>query len=314
MNRFRVLATIYTVLFINFLAMAQGVNPHKEGHGNNARRYNRRCTEPFPVRSFNRDYASMSNTSYYHLNKELKDYVEHRCLTSDQIRRLALLYPTDREKYDFLVYSLTYVFDIENYALSGNVLANRNARDGFYRFLVREGIPAGDYYSDPYYAQGGYYTPPVVVTPTPQYYDRWGNPYNRNNNYDNRNNNSTDYYNNPNNNYSYPSNQESGGLNSGYRGMLSYKEFEILKDKIKRNTFDKGKLEDAKMLTKDNRLTANQIADIARLFNYDSNRLEYAKYAFDYAYDRENYVVVSEAMSFDVNRKDLMRYVESFRR
>lgn len=312
MRRFKFIFTAFLVMLVGTMAVAQGVNPHSEGRGNNSRRFNRQCTEPFSMRSFNRDYASISNTNYYHLDKELKEYVRLRCLTSDQIRRLALLYPTDREKYDFLVHSLTYVFDIENYASAGNVLANRNARDGFYRFLVREGIPAGDYYSDPYYAQGGYYNPPVVVA-TPQYYDRWGNSYNRNGgSYDNRDN-SYDSYNNPD-NRNYPNDRGQGGLNSGYRGVLSYKEFEVIKDRIKQNTFDKGKLEAAKSLTRENNLTANQIADISRLFNYDSNRLDFAKFAFDYTYDRENYIVVSESMAFEVNKKDLMRYVENKKR
>ena len=302
------------------MGSAQGNNPYGDNRGNksiNTRRFNRQCTEPFPMRSFNRDYAGMSNTNYYHLDKELKEYSRLHCLTSEQVRRLSLLFPTDREKYDYLTYALTYVFDIENYSLAGSVLANRNARDAFYRFLVREGVPAGDYYADPY-AQGGYYANNAVVIPTtPQYYDRYGNRYNNNNernNYDSRN--EYDNYNNRPNEQPYDNRDyaQGIGLNSGYNGLLTYKEFEVIRTRIAQNTFDKGKLESAKQLTRENRLTANQIAEISRLFNYDSNRLEYAKYAFDYSYDRENYVVVTEAMAFEVNKKDLMRYVESRKR
>ena len=331
MRRFKLVFTAFVALLISVFTYAQQGYHHTESRGdnngrNNSRRFNRQCTEPFSMRSFNRDYAGISSTNYYHIDKEIKDYTRLHCLTSDQMRRLALLYPTDREKYEYLTYGLTYVFDIENFALAGSVLANRNAKDAFYRLLVREGVPAGDYYSDPYYAQGGgLYNTPVVVTP-PQYYDRLGNPYGRNNVNDNRNN-PYDNYNangdfnnrgndnhNNNNNNNNNNNRGQAGINSGYNGLLTYKEFEILKDKIRQNTFDKGKLEDSKSLTRENHLTANQIAELSRLFNYDSNRLEFAKYAFDYAYDRENYNVVGDAMAFEVNKKDLMRYVESRRR
>jgi Domain of unknown function (DUF4476) len=314
MKCFKYVFPAILALFISVSTFAQ--ISYGNNNGRNSHRLNRQCTEPFAMKSFNRDYAGISSSNYYHLDKEVKDYTRMHCLTAEQVRRLAILYPTDREKYDYLVYSLTYVFDIENYALAGSVLANRNARDGFYRFLVREGVPAGDYYSDPYYAQGGYPNGQVMITTPPQYFDRFGNPYNNrsNNVYDNRNN-PYDNNNNNSNNDTYNHVQGGGqlGVNSGYRGLLTYKEFEVLKDKISRNTFDKGKLDDAKSLTRENTLTANQVAEISRLFNY-SNRLEFAKFAFDYAYDRENYVVVSEVMAFEVNKKDLMRFVESRKR
>lgn len=328
MRNLRATFSILFILFTISLSFAQNNNSRGDNYGNNnnrnnnSRRFNRQCTEPFPLRSFNRDYAGMSNANYYHLDKTLREYSRLHCLSAEQVRRLALLYPTDREKYDYLTYGLTYVFDIENYALAGTVLANRNARDAFYRFLVREGVPAGDYYADPYFAQGGYYNNGAL--PPPQYYDRYGNAYNNQNNrnsYDNQNNNQNNPYdnygqsgNNGNNNFNNPNNRNNqNGINAGYQGLMTYKEFEVLKEKIRQNTFDKGKLDAAKTTIKENTLTANQIAEITRLFNYDSNRLEFAKFALDFAYDRENYAAVTDAMAFEVNKKELQRYVESRR-
>jgi hypothetical protein len=340
--------SILTIFFaVCALAISAQNNPYGDNYRddsnrNGSRRFARRCTESFPARSFNRDYAGLSNANYFHLDKELRDYTKSRCLTSEQIRRLALLLPTDREKYDYLTYGLAHVFDIENYSLAGAVLANRNARDGFYRFLVREGVPAGDYYNDPYFAGTGN---GYAVIATPQY-DRYGNVYNNNNNYGNnnsnynRNNNNSDpNYNNDafnhpwgkeykrndddnrgrNNNNTYDNNRNDdyngqAGINSGYRGLMTYKEFELLKDRIKQNTFEKGKLETAKSLTRENVLTSNQIAEITRMLNFDNNRLDYAKFAYDYAYDRENFTSVSDAMSFDKSRKELQKYVAGQRK
>jgi Domain of unknown function (DUF4476) len=302
---------IVSILFFTLVAQILMAQPNQaNAYGNRSRnevyRRQHNCTEPFPIRSFNRDYAGLSSANIYHLEKTLKEYTRLRCLTSEQVRRLAMLFPTDREKYDYLVYSFNHVFDIENYAMTGTTLANRNAKDGFYRFLVQEGVPAGDYFTDPYVVMND----PYRYT-TPQYRDRYGNivdsRYQNNDPYAGRNTNPSDYdYNRYNNN----GNNNGAGINEGYNGMLSYQEFAILMDQIRRNTFDKGRMEEAKKLTRNNRLTVNQILEITRLFTFENNRLEYAKFAYEYAYDRQNYQQVVDVMAFENSKKELRKYIE----
>jgi hypothetical protein len=338
---------LFFVISINLIVLNMGLAQNQSfddfNSSRNARRQARRCTESFATRSFNRDYAGLSATNYYHLEKELKDYVKFRCLTSEQVRRLAINFPTDREKYDFLIYSFTYVFDIENYAMTGTVMANRNARDAFYRFLVREGVPAGDYYTDPYaggYVYGGVAAPPQyyangngVVPPQNGYIPNGYNPninngnINSNNPYDNyhqnnqngNNQNGNNGNNNPNNNpnnnqngnYNNPNAYNNGSLNAGPQGIMSYKEFEALKARIRQNTFDKKRVETAKTLTKQSVLTSNQIVEIVQLITSDNNRLDFAKFAYDYVSDRENYEIVVETMAFDASKKELQRYLDA---
>ena len=323
------------------MAFAQS-NPYGDTYRNdkpsNSRsRPHRHCTVSYSNKLFNRDYAALGNSNMYHIANELQSYIKYKCLTAEQIRRLAVLLQTDRDKYDFLVYSFNYVFDIENFAMTGSVLANRNAREGFYRFLVKEGIPAGDYYND-YYANTGYFVPPPVYAQprpnpgydnsynnypdprtnnqTPQYnngYTRNDNTYADNNNgYAPNNNiaqNNKDYRRNDN---AYPE-ANSKGINSGYQGLMTYQEFGNMKERIKQNTLENGKLEAAKSMTRENVLTAIQVAEIARLFTFDNNRLEFAKYAFDFTYDRENYNIVGDALAFQKNREDLQRFVQQKR-
>jgi hypothetical protein len=318
MKSLKSVLTASLVLFTIAFAIAQS-NPY--GDFSNSQRSNRRfirqCTEPFSQRSFNRDYAGLGNTNYYHLEKEMKEYTRLRCLTSEQIRRLALLFPTDREKYDYLTYALTYVFDIENFSLSGAVLANRNARESFYRYLVREGVPAGDYYNDPLVIGGGGYCYNGGLAVAPQYRDAYGNVYGQNNGYNNNQyggvaSNDPRYQTYDRRDDYNPNTQPR--INSGYHGMMTYREFEALKERVRQNTLDKGKLDAAKSLTRQNVLTANQIGEITRLFNQDNNRLEYAKFAVDYAFDLENYSIVTQSLAFESNKKDLERYIESRRR
>jgi Domain of unknown function (DUF4476) len=311
-------------------------NDKAQGH-NNRKRQHKHCTEAYSNKLFNRDYAGLANSNAFHLDKELRSYIKFRCVTSEQVRRLALLYPTDREKYEFLTYSLNYAFDIENFAMTGSVLANRNARDGFYRFLVQQGIPAGDYFNtNTYYANnGGYYPPPVYAQAPPPQQPTYDNSYNnypdpRLNNqnqtpqYQNQNQGQNPQYNNPNQtpqyqnqnnpNSQYNNNQpvvNSKSVNSGYQGLMTYKEFAIMKEQIKQNTIETGRLETAKKLTKDNVLTAIQVAEIARLFNFDNNRLDFAKFAFDYTHNRDDYNVVGDVFVFQKNKEDLQRYIQT---
>jgi hypothetical protein len=318
--------TLAVTILTATTAIAQS-NPYGDSYGNNRsqgrQRIHRHCTEPYAQKSFARDYPSLANANIYHLDREIREFTKYRCLSSEQIRRLAVLYPTDRDKYEYLAYALNYVFDIENYSLAGSVLANHNARDGFYRLLVREGVPAGDYYNVYNNIGGGMACntcpQPMQIAPQyqqfPQFQQQQNAQFqNQRPQQDNTYNAFPDpRYNNPQNLpaiYDEPTNNGGNtGLNGGYRGLMTYKEFESLKERVKQNTFDAGKLEAAKNLTRSNSLTANQVAEIANLMTMDNNRLEFAKFAFEFTYDRENYSTVVNTIAFTNNRRSLEQFI-----
>jgi hypothetical protein len=339
MSQLRALFTLLSVIILTaFTASAQS-NPYGDSYGNShndgRRRIHRHCSEPYAQKSFARDYPSLANANIYHLDRELREFTKYRCLSSEQIRRLAVLYPTDRDKYEYLAYSLNFVFDIENYALAGSVLANRNARDGFYRLLVREGVPAGDYYNVYNNVGGGYACngcpQPIQIAP-PQYPQYQEPQYQQNQQYQSPQFQSQSYQNQrpptqdntynsfPDPRYNNPQNlpaifdepvasSKSVGLNGGYRGLMTYREFESLKERVKQNTFDAGKLEAAKNLTRANTLTANQVTELVNLMTMDNNRLEFAKFAYEFTYDRENYSMVANALAFTNNRRSLEQFM-----
>jgi Domain of unknown function (DUF4476) len=352
MSQLRALFTTLSVIILTaFTASAQS-NPYGDNHSEGRRRIHRHCSEAYPQKSFARDYPSLANANVYHLDRELREFTKYRCLSSEQIRRLAVLYPTDRDKYEYLAYGLNYVFDIENYALAGSVLANRNARDGFYRLLVREGVPAGDYYNVYNNVAGGYACntcPQPMQIGTPQYqpyqdpqnqqfqnqnpYPQQNQPF-QNQQYQNPPSQSLTYqnqrpqqdntynsfpdprYNNPQNLpeiFDEPVASKSVGLNAGYHGLMTYREFESLKERIKQNVFDAGRLEAAKNLTRANSLTANQVTEIVNLMSMDNNRLEFAKFAYEFTYDRENYSMVANALAFTNNRRSLEQFISGKR-
>ena len=307
-------------VFFTFILTAQpGYYPNRPSVGRHNRYSN--CSEPFAEVRFNRDYPGLSNTSLRYRDYEIRSYIRYKCLTSDQIAHLALLYATDGERERFLLYAFNFVFDLQDYSITASSLVTVTMRNDFYQFLASKGIPTGDlvYVYPPNYYQNGYYNgyPPQNNNYPPQN----GNPYNgtynnyppQNNNYGNNNNSQTqnstlpptasntiNYGNNPVNN---------NNNNSGNRATMSMTAYENLKTQISQKSFEKERMELANQTVKQNILTANQIAGILRLLAFDNNRLDFAKFAYSYVFDKENYAAVSDALAFDSNKKALKEFL-----
>lgn len=88
-------------------------------------------------------------------------------------------------------------------------------------------------------------------------------------------------------------------------------DFEAAIKEIDREAFDDRKLEKAKSITSKTTLTTGQISRICKLFDFDDNRLKYAKYAYDFCSDKVNYFKVSSTMTFSSNGSELDKYIES---
>lgn len=78
---------------------------------------------------------------------------------------------------------------------------------------------------------------------------------------------------------------------------------------LSEESFDSGKLEKSKNYISKTTLSAAQIAEIAKQYSFDSNRLEWAKYAYQYCYDKQNYFQLKPTFSFSSNYNDLEKYV-----
>ncbi|NJN35367.1 MAG: DUF4476 domain-containing protein [Saprospiraceae bacterium] len=230
--------------------------------------------------------------------REFRSYARQRCLSSEQVRRLAVLIPSDREKYDFLKYALDFVFDFENYASTGSAMANIYSRDVYYRYLVRQGVPVGNYFDDSRFRRDNNNCcnscPPSNsdrrYDPRDDYFaDRdWDK-----NNFDNRD-------------------RRRDSPNNDLRTLpqLNENEFDRLKNQIRESgAFDKNRLDLAKSVTQQNSLSSNQMTEVAKLFSYDANRLDYLKFSYDFVTDRQNYGSVAQALTFDINKRDFERFL-----
>ncbi len=83
------------------------------------------------------------------------------------------------------------------------------------------------------------------------------------------------------------------------------------KQNIASKGFDETRLSTAKQVAKANCLTTEQIVEIMKVFGFDETRLDFAKYAYDYCFDQNNYSNVSEGFSFDSSAEELNEYIET---
>lgn len=78
---------------------------------------------------------------------------------------------------------------------------------------------------------------------------------------------------------------------------------------LQKESFDNGKLASASNFVKNRQLKASQIAGIANEFTFDSDRLKWAKYAYDFCYDKGNYYQLQDAFTFDSSYDELQKYI-----
>lgn len=82
---------------------------------------------------------------------------------------------------------------------------------------------------------------------------------------------------------------------------------------IEEKTFSDSKLTLAKQVVKSNCLTAGQIKRILTLFDFESTKLEFAKFAFTFCYNPENYWKINDAFDYESSIEELNQFIENRR-
>ncbi|MDI9258321.1 DUF4476 domain-containing protein [Flavobacterium sedimenticola] len=80
---------------------------------------------------------------------------------------------------------------------------------------------------------------------------------------------------------------------------------------IKKQSFEDTRLKTAKQVINVNCLNVNQIIQIANLFNFEDNKLDFAKYAYDYCIEPKNYFKLNGIFTFSSNVDNLSDYIQS---
>jgi Domain of unknown function (DUF4476) len=98
---------------------------------------------------------------------------------------------------------------------------------------------------------------------------------------------------------------------TGCANVMSDATFASAKKNIGDKGFEDTKLSTAKNIAKINCMSAAQIKDVCKIFGFEDSKLEFAKYAYDYCYDQNNYFVVNEAFNFSSSTDKLNEFIES---
>lgn len=91
---------------------------------------------------------------------------------------------------------------------------------------------------------------------------------------------------------------------------MSSKDFDEAYALIQRESFDDTRMTIAKQVVASNMITVNQIAQIARLFSFESNRLEFAKFAYPYCIEKNKYYLLYEVFDYDSSKQELNEYIQ----
>jgi len=83
-----------------------------------------------------------------------------------------------------------------------------------------------------------------------------------------------------------------------------------LLDRLKKTTFESDKLQLAKSFVKGKHVTTEQAIMIAQTLRFESKRLEYLLYAYEYCIDRENYYTAADILSFNSNKQKLLKRIQ----
>lgn len=102
-----------------------------------------------------------------------------------------------------------------------------------------------------------------------------------------------------------------GSASNDCRYPMSSGSFSTAKESINSKSFEDSKMTVAKQVTKANCLSCNQIKEVMSLFSFEESKLAYAKYAYDYCYNKADYYTINDAFSFESSIDDLSKYIES---
>lgn len=97
----------------------------------------------------------------------------------------------------------------------------------------------------------------------------------------------------------------------GGRSCMTPGNFNAALATIKRQNFEDTMLKTANQVVAANCLNVDQIIQIANLFNFEDNKLAFAKFAYDFCTEPRNYFKLNGIFSFSSNVDELSDYVQS---
>lgn len=92
------------------------------------------------------------------------------------------------------------------------------------------------------------------------------------------------------------------------RNLLSSRELDRLIQTMNSRSFESTKLSIAREALRNGSILADDLKRLLQQFEYESTRLEFAKYAYDYLCDREHFYYIFDLFRYDSNVRELEEY------
>ncbi|MDZ4796493.1 MAG: DUF4476 domain-containing protein [Bacteroidota bacterium] len=106
---------------------------------------------------------------------------------------------------------------------------------------------------------------------------------------------------------------EDGGWDNGYGNLMSTRDFDQVKEQIRKEWFENNRITSSKTIIDKNNFTTQQVKEMMLLFTFENNRLEVAKYAYRKTVDKQNYYLLNDALTFSSSKDDLARFIRQSR-
>lgn len=103
--------------------------------------------------------------------------------------------------------------------------------------------------------------------------------------------------------------QQPQQISPTYYLPMSPEDFASAKASISSKSFEDSKLTLAKQIAASNHLTSKQVKEIMQLFSFEDSKLDFAKFAYKYVYDPNNYYIVNDAFKFSSSIDELNEFI-----
>ncbi|HOV55752.1 MAG TPA: DUF4476 domain-containing protein, partial [Bacteroidales bacterium] len=103
--------------------------------------------------------------------------------------------------------------------------------------------------------------------------------------------------------------QQPQQISPAYYQPMNPEDFASAKASISSKSFEDSKLTLAKQIAASNHLTSKQVKEIMQLFSFEDSKLDFAKYAYKFVYDPNNYYIVNDTFKFSSSIDELNEFI-----
>ncbi len=271
------------------------------------------CPKPLTLAQFNLEKNKMI-AQKTRAGKKLvaKKISQTKCLTSQQIYTVAKLINYESDRLEYTKLAFTRCWDPENYELVYNAFALSSSVEELNTYIESTGLADANVNTNT-----NVNTSSTIDSNNTNVNSNPNNPFDVNININtNTNQQDPNYHTNQNNTNTNQNRQNTTVYVPGYSGPtgcpmpMNNGDFQAAKGTISSKTFESTKLEISKQVLGSNCMTAEQVTEVTRLFEFESSKLEFAKFAYTHTYDKGNYFKVNNAFEFESSITDLQNYIK----